>query len=71
MEDNYVYKMRNELLSLKDEVECGDISLGKKILFGIQISGLIEALFTLGEDVMVEYEKLNKDCKLVNLKKRG
>lgn len=71
MKDDYIYKMRNELLSLKDEVECSDISLGKKILFGIQISGLIEALFTLDENIMKEYEALNKDCKLVDLKKRG
>ena len=62
MKDDYIDEMRNELLSLKREIECSDISLGKKILFGIQILGLIEAIFTLDEAIIEEYEKLNKDC---------
>ena len=45
-------KMQAEMLS-------SEISMEKKILFNIQILGLLEAVKTLGDNIWTAYEELN------------
>ena len=51
--------IKDGLEKMQAEMLSSEISMEKKILFNIQILGLLEAVKTLGDNIWTAYEELN------------
>lgn len=51
--------IKDSLEKMQAEMLSSEISMEKKILFNIQILGLLEAVKTLGDNIWTAYEELN------------
>lgn len=55
----HLEKIEDGLKQMQAEMLRSEISIEKKILFNIQILGLLEAVKTLGDNIWTAYEELN------------